>query len=141
MVGFEQLLVKARFEEAKLRDLSGCSNESKQYTAQVKSNPRVPASGYKKSDNRSVQRCYQCNGVGHYAKNCQLKNRSRRQQQQSRSRDDITTAGCVVTNTALQSASARVVTHAYSPAIINNSKCVLGILQTIIMILFMVYKG
>ena len=95
---FEQLLVKARFEEAKLRDLSGCSNESKQSTAQVKSNPRVPASGYKKSDDRSVQRCYQCNGVGHYAKNCPLKNRSttveaKGRQQQSQSHGGGPAAG------------------------------------------------
>ena len=94
---FEQLLVKARFEEAKLWDLSGCSSDSKQFKGYFKPTPRVPSSGHKKADDKSVhgnnnQRCFQCNGVGHYAKNCPLKKRStsvevkvKQQQQQSRS--------------------------------------------------------
>ena len=65
---FEQLLVKARFEEAKLRDLSGCSGDSRQFKGHYKSNLRVPSSGHKKLDDRPVhgynnQRCFQCNGM------------------------------------------------------------------------------
>jgi len=93
---FEQLLVKARFEEAKLRDLSGCSGDSRQFKGHYKPNLRAPSSGYRKLDDRTAhsnnnQRCFQCNGVGHYAKNCPQKNRSSpveargKQTQQSRS--------------------------------------------------------
>ena len=78
---FEQLLVKASFEEAKLWDLCGCASDSKQFKGYYKPNPRVPSIGHKKADDKSVhgnnnQRCFQCNGMGHYTKNCPLKSRS-----------------------------------------------------------------
>ena len=69
---FEQLLVKAHFEKAKLQDLSGCPNEPKQFKGYIKSNAKVPSSGHKRADdkfvhgNNNTQRCCQCNSAGHH---------------------------------------------------------------------------
>ena len=69
---FDQLLVKARFEEAKIRDLSPRVNPR---------NPRIPTSrpsttGGRQERKQTSKRCYSCNGTGHFQKNCLFKKRS-----------------------------------------------------------------
>ena len=86
---FDELLVKARFEEAKFRDLSITSVSSRitrvagrmnsQSNVELNRRPvRAPLNPISiKRDKKEVNfRCFTCNGVGHYRKDCPLKNRS-----------------------------------------------------------------
>ena len=87
---FDQLLVKARFEEAKLRDLSSVSVSTaktllkdaprKPYQA---TNPVKPANQHgavatneERSCDRASNQCYHCHGTGHFQRNCPLRGRA-----------------------------------------------------------------
>ena len=87
---FDQLLVKARFEEAKARDLSlvtttSTKNQSKetprkpyQMSNNVKlSNQHGPgASSEERSRDKAGIRCYHCHGTAHFQKNCPMRGRA-----------------------------------------------------------------
>ena len=81
---FDQLLVKARFEEAKIRDLSPRINLRNQQTPtprQPEPTGRTeasvrPSSGGRQDRKQTGKRCYSCNGTGHFQKNCPLKEHS-----------------------------------------------------------------
>ena len=89
---FEQLLVKARFEEAKIRDLATSQGGRQKHTTtdasnQGRSDPhpggrqggggqpqpgKLERPGARSSNNR----CFVCQGVGHLARNCPFRGRS-----------------------------------------------------------------
>ena len=86
---FDQLLVKARFEEAKIRDLTLGTNNPRnprnppprptETPGRMESNPQVPSrntTGSKQDRKQAGKRCYSCNGTGHFQKNCPSKGRS-----------------------------------------------------------------
>ena len=87
---FDQLLVKARFEEAKAHDLSlvtttSTKNQSKetprksyQMSNNVKlSNQHGPgASSEERSRDKAGNRCYHCRGTAHFQKNCPMRGRA-----------------------------------------------------------------
>ena len=87
---FDQLLVKARFEEAKLRDLSTQAaattkaptkdNLRKPYhtltSAKPTNQPGVVASNEERARDKTGNRCYHCHGTGHFQKNCPLRGRA-----------------------------------------------------------------
>ena len=81
---FDQLLVKARFEEAKIRDLSPRANLRNQRTPtphQPKATSKIeaptrPISGSRQDKKQIGKHCYSCNGTGHFQKNCPLKDHS-----------------------------------------------------------------
>ena len=82
---FDQLLLRARFEEAKIRDLSfqndRCSNAG---GSQNGGSKKFATSGQQgraairrqHSSREGTDRCFTCHGTGHYAKNCPYKGRS-----------------------------------------------------------------
>ena len=79
---FDQLLTKARFEEAKLRDLT---DEPKVIPRKPYNVPHTPKNcGREKTPFPSQEeqprgkpglRCYHCHGTGHFAKNCPMRGR------------------------------------------------------------------
>ena len=84
---FDELLIKARFEEAKIRDLAITSVTNRAPRMQTRPGsqapehsrgiPRVPvdpASSRKEKKELNLH-CFLCNGVGHYRRGCPLKNR------------------------------------------------------------------
>ena len=81
---FDQLFVKARFEEAKIRDLSPRINLRNQRTPTPRQPeptgrteaPVRPSSGSRQDRKQTGKRCYSCNGTGHFQKNSPLKERS-----------------------------------------------------------------
>ena len=81
---FDQLLVKARFEDVKIRDLSPRVNlrnertptrHQPEPTSRTEAPVRPPAGG-RQDRKQTGKRCYSCNGTGHFQKNCPLKARS-----------------------------------------------------------------
>ena len=75
---FEQLLVKACFEEVKLRDLAQPRNAQRGgYIPQQQrtlKNFRMNATGNRPTwQQDQMERCYTCNKPGHFARNCSLK--------------------------------------------------------------------
>jgi len=83
---FDQLLVKARFEEAKIRDLTLWTNSSRNLQnpppcltgtpGRTEPNPQAPArntTGSKQDRKQAGKHCYSCNGTGHFQKNCPSK--------------------------------------------------------------------
>ena len=85
----DELLVKARFQEAKLRDLAGISSMV------VTKKPSVPTSQHKGfGTNRASEnqvrskpgiKCFHCQGTGHSAKHCPLKGRAVPEESRGRS--------------------------------------------------------
>ena len=78
-VAFEQLLAKARFEEAKLRDLTDEPKAipKKPYSAPPlsKNPPREKSTPGEQSPGKLGLRCYHYHGSGHFAKNCPMRGR------------------------------------------------------------------
>ena len=78
---FEQLLVKARFEEAKLRDLAQPRNGHRRggYTPQqqrTQNNCRTNTMENRPTRQQDQrERCYICNKPGHFTRNCPIKGR------------------------------------------------------------------
>ena len=76
---FETLLVKARFEEAKLRDLSGSSVKSRRPPNGVPLS-RQQERPERSSEEQTVQkpnvRCYGCGSLGHYQNKCPARDES-----------------------------------------------------------------
>ena len=79
---FDQLLVKAVFEEAKKKEMEGLREERKETLRQLiqsfppkKDKLPGPTQGARPMDKVST-RCYHCHGVGHIARNCPLRSRS-----------------------------------------------------------------
>lgn len=83
---FDELLTKARFEEARLKERMRSNNSSRQATQTGASNreasSREPVSWNSSirapsatSQSKSERRCYSCGGVGHIARHCSLKGR------------------------------------------------------------------
>ena len=81
--GFDQLLAKARFEEAKLRDLSGCKprstiapsprpvfNPPQSQHSQSKQGGAQDLKLASKTNQSNVARCYTCGSTAHLAKRC-----------------------------------------------------------------------
>ena len=85
----DELLVKARFQEAKLRDLAGISSMV------VTKKPSVPTSQHKgfvtnRASENQVRskpgvKCFHCQGTGHFAKHCPLKGRAVPEESRGRS--------------------------------------------------------
>ena len=88
MVGdFQKLLVKVRFEEAKLRDLAEPTAQDPAYTCRKlphqkdsnekdRSAPRLPNKEMDNLPKGGEKRCYHCNGTGHFVKNCPMRRRA-----------------------------------------------------------------
>ena len=84
---FDQLLVKARFEEA-IRDLSPRANLRNQRIptsrpaelhSRTESDSQAPTrttAGSRQDRRHTGKRCYSCNGTGHFQKNCPFKEHS-----------------------------------------------------------------
>ena len=85
----DELLVKARFQEAKLRDLAGISSMV------VTKKPSVPTSQHKGFVTNRVSenqvrskpgiKCFHCQGTGHFPKHCPLKGRAVPEESRGRS--------------------------------------------------------
>ena len=82
---FEQLLLRARFEEAKIRDLlsqserhpgNGNASHSGARRSTLGGQTGKPTVGNRPNPREGADRCFTCHGVGHYAKNCPYKGRS-----------------------------------------------------------------
>ena len=79
---FEELLCKARFEEARLREIAA-ENQSNGNPPKVRhSTPSVPkpsVTGGRSKDHNSASKadqvCYSCGGEGHFQRHCPLKGR------------------------------------------------------------------
>jgi len=90
---FEQLLVRARFEEAKIRDLSsqndrhfnGGNNSNSGSKRSISSGQQGKPTSGGRSNSREVDHCFTCHGTGHYARNCPYKGRSVPAEAQGRS--------------------------------------------------------
>ena len=81
---FEQLLLRAHFEEAKIRDLSSQSDRHRgsgnsSHSGTRRSTPAgqqgKPTTGSRPNPREGADRCFTCRRVGHYAKNCSYKGR------------------------------------------------------------------
>jgi len=89
----EQLLLKAHFEEAKVRDLSSQSDQHLRSGTNPQGGSRRSTSAGqlgKITSGRSnprdgTGRCFTCHGTGHYARNCPYKGRSAPTESQGRS--------------------------------------------------------
>ena len=73
---FEQLLAKARFEEAKQRDLGGAQsnhNRERSRPSEPSTRPqrdfRQPSASSGASDSQTGVKCYNCQQVGHRVRN------------------------------------------------------------------------
>ena len=82
---FQELLVKARFEEAKLRDLAEPTTRDpahrklphqKDSNEKDRSAPHLPNKEMDNLPKGGEKRCYHCNGTGHFAKNCPMRRRA-----------------------------------------------------------------
>ena len=88
---FDQLLVKARYEEAKLRDLSdGNSGRTPAHNRRTTGDSSKRSGGHGSNDGhhtsrpgteengkaRSGLQCFHCHGTGHFARECPLKGRA-----------------------------------------------------------------
>ena len=80
---FEQLLLRARFEEVKIRDLTSqsdrCPSNGISYGSRRSTpagQPGKPTSGSQPNPREGADLCFTCHGVGHYAKNCLYKGQS-----------------------------------------------------------------
>ena len=70
---FDQLLAKTRYEEAKTRDLGGEVNKRPPVNAFQKGNSQQTPGD---SRIRPGLQCYNCQGTGHFARNCPLRRRA-----------------------------------------------------------------
>ena len=82
---FDQLLVKARFQEAKLRDLGGLVPQPKTPMQQSTPPPDTPRSvgggsytppHISRGRPNPQLKCFHCNGAGHFARHCPLRGRA-----------------------------------------------------------------
>ena len=76
---FEQLLLRAHFEEAKIRDLlslserhPGCGNACSSKSTPA-GQPGKPTAGSRPNPREGADHCFTCREVGHYMKNCLYK--------------------------------------------------------------------
>ena len=73
---FDELLLKARFEEARLRDIIHQGNfKSHQAPSATPSKKHLSQEKTGQKTSKSEQRCYNCNGTGHYARECPYRGR------------------------------------------------------------------
>ena len=88
---FDQLLTRARFEEAKRRELGGATGTPTQEPRKSSPQPKetngrngpLPTTSSYRNQSKDV-RCYNCGGNGHYAKNCPMRGRAAPQESRGR---------------------------------------------------------